>query len=852
MKKIPPITELQDSTDCTASSGKVEQHIFTLHYIFKKATPLIFILTSFFFLLTACPTIYVGDSGEIIAAAYTLGIPHPPGYPLYIIVSKLMTFIPVGGIAFRVNLLAGLFAAIACSVLFLLLKSLKTLFHANYKDHIFEIISLLFVLVFAFSRTFWSQSVQAKGGLYTLNVLLILAVLLLIIKKRNFIVIGIISGLGLANHNTFAPVALLLFGCYYIELKKDQEAKSLKTICSTLAVSLLTAVFIYLYLFIRAKADPPMNWGDPSNFANLFHHIFRGQYGTVSEKTRSFEIFSGQAAWLFKNMSLQFTILPCLLAIPGLFYIYRKRKDYFFAFILIFLFLIFGLTLMSNFTMNAINLYMVEVFFVPAYMVLIIFAVFGTAEIYCKLPKFWNTALLAGLTGLTVFCTYSNYFYSDRSKNFFAYDYGINLLKSAEKQGILLVAGDNTAFSTTYLTMVEKKTPEYIIYDDYGLLLRNNDFALKKIPATDYLNRLNYIKNYLLTSGKPVCFVLGSHLHRDIYTVLSREYKALPSGLLFKVMKKTGKLNEFDYSELSFRGISDDKIYKDTMVKGIIAQYHYFFGEYLKVHGKQKEAEEHFKEANKYGEDDEQIQNMLGVSSQESGNASDAFEKAKKSVEIDPHSPEAWNNYGVALERTGNLKSALLAYQKAVSLDKNELQYLNNYAGACFNAGDAAEAVNTYLRISSINEKSVNYNGLGMSYIKIGKIAEAEAAYKKGLSFGGSYELYMGFANLYINNGKPSESIQYYTEALKINPAGENAYNNMGIAYLKLNNTTQGEKMFLKAVEVNPKFIEGYVNLVKVCYSTGRKDEALKICNKILSIDPKNNFALSVIPQLKK
>ena len=74
----------------------------------------------------------------------------------------------------------------------------------------------------------------------------------------------------------------------------------------------------------------------------------------------------------------------------------------------------------------------------------------------------------------------------------------------------------------------------------------------------------------------------------------------------------------------------------------------------------------------------------------------------------------------------------------------------------------------------------------------------------------------------------------------------------MGIAYLKLNNTTQGEKMFLKAVEVNPKFIEGYVNLVKVCYSTGRKDEALKICNKILSIDPKNNFALSVIPQLKK
>ncbi|MFH1073854.1 MAG: tetratricopeptide repeat protein [Candidatus Firestonebacteria bacterium] len=788
----------------------------------------------------------------MIAAAYTLGIPHPPGYPLYTILSKLMTFIPVAGIAFRVNLLAGLFGALSCSLLFLLLKTLRKTFHTNYKDAVFELTAFLLTLVFAFSRTYWAQSVQAKGGLYTLNIFLIIILFLLIIKNRNLISIGIISGLGLANHNTFVPVVLILFYCYYVELKRNLAEKRLKIFLSAMAVSLFIAAVLYLYLFVRAKANPLLNWGDPSSLTNLFHHIFRSQYGTISEKTRSLEIFLGQSSWLFKNMFLQFTVIPCLLAIPGFFFIYRKRKDYFFVFILIFIFLTFGLTLMANFAMNAINLYMIEVFFLPAYMVLIIFAVFGTAEIYSKLPRLWNNVLLFSLGGLAIFCIFSNYYYSDRSKNFFAYDYGINLLKSAEKQGMLLVAGDNTAFSTAYLTMVEKKAPEYTIYDDYGLLFRNNDADLKKIPATDYLNRLDYVKKLLLTSGRPVYFVLGSHLHRDIYTILSKEYKASPSGLLFKVMKKTEKLNEFYYSSLSFRGISDNNIFKDTLVNGIIAQYHYFFGEYLKLRGKQKDAEKHFAEANKYGENDEQIQNMLGVSSQESGNTYDAFDKAKKAVDIDPHSPEAWNNYGVALEHIGDLKSALFAYQKAVSLDKNELQYLNNFAGACFNAGDFPEAVNTYLKISSINERTVNYNGLGMSYYKLGKTAEAEAAYKKGLSFGTSFELNMGFANLYINTGRPSEAIKYYREALNINPAGEKAYNNMGVAYLQLNNLAQGEKMFLKAIGKNPNFIEGYVNLVKVCYASGRKDEALKFCEKILSLDPKNAFAISVIGQLKK
>ena len=60
----------------------------------------------------ACPTIYVGDSGELVTAVHLLGIPHPTGYPLYVLLGKLWTLlVPVGSIAFRMSLFSAACAA---------------------------------------------------------------------------------------------------------------------------------------------------------------------------------------------------------------------------------------------------------------------------------------------------------------------------------------------------------------------------------------------------------------------------------------------------------------------------------------------------------------------------------------------------------------------------------------------------------------------------------------------------------------------------------------------------------------------------------------------------------------------
>src|SRR5437773_7740591 len=73
--------------------------------------------------LGACPTIYVGDSGELVTAVHLLGIPHPSGSPLYVLLGKLWTvLLPVGSIAWRMSLFSAACGAVACGIVFALCR----------------------------------------------------------------------------------------------------------------------------------------------------------------------------------------------------------------------------------------------------------------------------------------------------------------------------------------------------------------------------------------------------------------------------------------------------------------------------------------------------------------------------------------------------------------------------------------------------------------------------------------------------------------------------------------------------------------------------------------------------------
>ncbi|MBW1744598.1 MAG: DUF2723 domain-containing protein, partial [Deltaproteobacteria bacterium] len=78
------------------------------------------------YLYTTCPTVYLGDSGELTAAAFSLGIPHNSGYPLYALIGKLFCMVPLGPVGFRMNLMSSMFAVLTVWLVYSLIVKITT------------------------------------------------------------------------------------------------------------------------------------------------------------------------------------------------------------------------------------------------------------------------------------------------------------------------------------------------------------------------------------------------------------------------------------------------------------------------------------------------------------------------------------------------------------------------------------------------------------------------------------------------------------------------------------------------------------------------------------------------------
>src|SRR3989344_1898405 len=123
--------------------------------------PAVYIFLSFFiplfvYVRTLAPTVVFGDSGELTPAAVKLGIPHPPGFPLWTFLAHFFSYIPYRTGAWRINFSSAVFAATASALLFLFLSTSAHYFLNKKKSPLIYFTSLIFSLLFAFSGTAWS------------------------------------------------------------------------------------------------------------------------------------------------------------------------------------------------------------------------------------------------------------------------------------------------------------------------------------------------------------------------------------------------------------------------------------------------------------------------------------------------------------------------------------------------------------------------------------------------------------------------------------------------------------------------------------------------------------------------
>lgn len=202
------------------------------------------------YLRTMSPTIYGLDSAELTTGAYTLGIVHPPGSPLFLLLGRLFTYIPIGDIGFRVNLLSVFSATITVFLLYRILLILT--------KH--RAISISTSWFFAFTYYFWTSALAAE--LYAMQALFLALSILLAIKfnqtgKKKFLYsLSFFFGLGLGNH---LSIILLAPGLAWIVLSQIPTKTSKKYIPACVLFACLGAS-IYLYLPIRYSAGAALDY----------------------------------------------------------------------------------------------------------------------------------------------------------------------------------------------------------------------------------------------------------------------------------------------------------------------------------------------------------------------------------------------------------------------------------------------------------------------------------------------------------------------------------------------------------------------------------------------------------------
>ena len=382
------------------------------------------------------------DGGELITAAATLGIPHPPGYPTYALLGKLFSWLPVGSVAYRFNLFSAMATAVAAGVVSVISNQCSVisnqcsvfsersplitehwLLNTDYR-------SLFTGLAFAFAPLVWGQAIITE--VYGLNLAFLAAFLWALTGKRPSLLTGILLGLSVTTHLT----SLFMIPLALSQVPRQQW--------SQLGVGLALGLAPLLTLPWLAQTNSPVVWGDPGTV--------RGWWWLVSGRLYANNLFAINSADLGNRLSdwsrllfNQFTWAGVPLVAFAFYRVQgsaRRLRLWLLGTAVLYLVYAFGYG-----SSDAI------VFTLPALLLLSLLLAPG-------LRRLGRLALLLPFTLLLL-----NYSAMDLSRDRMVRPLAEQLLDAAPPGAILLTPGDQTIFTLWYYHHVEAQRPDLILVD---------------------------------------------------------------------------------------------------------------------------------------------------------------------------------------------------------------------------------------------------------------------------------------------------------------------------------------------------------------------------------------------------
>ena len=459
------------------------------------------------YVLTLAPTTAFWDTSEYIAAAKTLGIPHPPGNPLFVLMAHVWGLLPVAAsYAARINLFAAATSAAAAGLLFLVAERwLRNLV----ADRTIRLLAAAAgVLVGAFAWTVWNQS-TVNEKVYTVSLFFMALVTWLAVhwgddapgphRDRWLILIAYLLALTSTNHmmGVLAAPAVIVY-----VLWTDWRVVTRPAVMAGVVVAVVVGISVnYLFLPIRAAHFPPINEGEPIGFFSqaLMDVLNRVQYGKpplsermadpVAQFANYWQYFSWQFARDWSSLSALATALFTVTGLAGLWALLRKDRRAGVAALAMLgtltVALIFYLNFRYGYSIYPDRAELDREVRERDYFFLCSFAFFGTlvaaglgVAAQAAAQRFRTRLAAIPVLALGLIPLLGNRVTASRSQEYIAHDFARDLLESVEPYGILITAGDNDTFPLWYAQEVEGIRPDVTLAN---LSLMNTEWHLRQL-----------------------------------------------------------------------------------------------------------------------------------------------------------------------------------------------------------------------------------------------------------------------------------------------------------------------------------------------------------------------------------
>src|SRR5687767_2908105 len=335
----------------------------------------VFVLVLILYLRTLAPTVLYLQDPKLLDAVMlqmqvsVLGITHPTGYPTYLMLTHLFTYLPFGDPAYRVNFGSAIYAALAVVAVYAagLLLSRRVVAAASG------------ALAFGLGTALWSQAVIAE--VYTLNALFVSVTIVVLLlwreyrKDRYLLLSAFLVGLCLTNHLTsglLLPASLL-----FVALVDWRRLVDVRLVLGGAWLFLL-GLTPYLYLPIRAAMDPPMEANNPTDFGRFWYVVSGGNL------TGSFFSFGPselpeRMVFYWEHLLDNMPFLVVMVALTGA--VVMLLKDRAVGLFLGFLFFGWLFHAVEN------NIPDIDLYFIPTYLVLSLWAAAGLGTLLAEVES---------------------------------------------------------------------------------------------------------------------------------------------------------------------------------------------------------------------------------------------------------------------------------------------------------------------------------------------------------------------------------------------------------------------------------------------------------------------------------